>query len=169
MHVMMYYTDANAYANLPVWFNEGIASLVELYPNPDYQALLQNAFQSNSMIPLGNLCKVFPSDPHRALLAYAESASFMNFLFEKYDSAGFERMMALYAQGESCEQAIETGFRASLTSLEYQWQRQNFGRYSIQRTVEDLLPWLIVIIFVLAGPLILAINMFRHRTARVEL
>jgi len=169
MHVMMYYTDAHAYANLPVWFNEGLASLVELYPNPDYQALLQNAFQTNSLMPLEILCKVFPTDPHRALLAYAESASFMNFLFEKYDSAGFERLMALYAQGQSCEQAIAAGFSATLTSLENQWQRENFGRYSSQRAVEEMLPWLVLIFFVLAGPLILMINMFRHRTAKVDL
>jgi hypothetical protein len=64
---------------------------------------------------------------------------------------------------------IETGFDASLSSLENQWQRQNFTRNSMQTAVEDLLPWLLVILVVLAGPIILAINMFRHRTARVEL
>jgi Peptidase MA superfamily len=169
MHVMMYYTDGNAYANLPAWFNEGLASMAELYPNPDYQVLMQNAYQTNSLMPLGTLCKVFPTDPHKALLAYAESASFMNFLFEKYGSAGFESLIALYAQGQSCEQAIETSFNASLSSLENQWQRQNFVRNSMQTALEDLLPWLIVIIVVLAGPLILAISMFRHRAARVEL
>jgi hypothetical protein len=169
MHVMMSYTDGNAYANLPAWFNEGLASMAELYPNPDYQVLLQNAYQTNSLMPLKTLCKVFPTDSHKALLAYAESASFVNFLFEKYGSVGFEGLMALYAQGQSCEQAIETGFDASLSSLENQWQRQNFSRNSMQSAVEELLPWLLIMIIVLAGPIILAINMFRHRSARVEL
>ena len=169
MHVMMYYTDRNAYANLPAWFNEGLASMVELYPNPDYPVLLQNAYQTNSLMPIETLCKVFPTDSHKALLAYAESASFMNFLFEKNGHIGFEGLMALYAQGQSCEQAIETGFNASLSSLENQWQRQNFTRNSMQTAVEDLLPWLLVMIVVLAGPIILAIYMFRHRTASVEL
>ena len=169
MHVMMNYTDGNAYANLPAWFNEGLASLAELYPNPDYQVLLQNAYQTNSLMPLSSLCKVFPTDSHKALLAYAESASFMNFLFEKYGSVGFGGLMAMYAQGQSCEQAVETGFNASLFSLENQWQRQNFSRNSMQSAVEELLPWLLIMIIVLAGPIILAINMFRHRSARVEL
>jgi hypothetical protein len=169
MHVMMFYTDRNTYANLPAWLNEGLASLTELYPNPDYPVLLQNAYQTNSLIPLASLCKVFPSDSHQALLAYAESASFLNFLSEEYGNTGFERLMVLYAQGLGCEQAIETGFRASLSRLDSQWQRQSFAPNSIQTAVEDLLPWLILLIAVLAGPLILAISMIRHRTVRAEL
>lgn len=169
MHVMMFYTDGNAYANLPTWFNEGLASLAELYPNPDYPVLLQNAYQTNSLIPLQTLCNVFPSDSQQALLAYAQSASFLNFLSEEYGSIGFERLMALYAQGQGCEQAIETGFRTSLSRLESQWQRHTFAPNSIQSAAEDLLPWLILFIAILAGPFILAISMFRHRSARAEL
>lgn len=169
MHVMLYYTDGNAYTNLPAWFNEGLSSLAELYPNPDYPVLLQNAYQTNSLLPLETLCKVFPKDSHKALLAYAESASFMNFLFEKYGHVGFESLMALYAHGQSCDQAVETGFNASLSNLENQWQRQNFVRNSAQTALQDLLPWLMVILIVLAGPFILAINLFRHRAVRADL
>jgi hypothetical protein len=169
MHVIMFYTDGNAYTNLPAWFNEGLASLAELYPNPDYPVLLQNAYQTNSLIPLATLCKVFPSDSQQALLAYAESASFLNFLSEEYGSIGFERLMALYAQGQSCEQAIETGFRASLSRLESQWQRQTFAPNSIQTAAGDLLPWLIILVAILVGPIILVISMIRRRSARAEL
>jgi hypothetical protein len=118
---------------------------------------------------LATLCKVFPSDSQQALLAYAESASFLNFLSEEYGSIGFERLMALYAQGQSCEQAIETGFRASLSRLESQWQRQTFASNSFQTAAGDLLPWLILFVAILVGPFILVISMIRHRSARAEL
>lgn len=169
MHVMMYYTDKNAYANLPAWFIEGLASMAELYPNPDYPVLLQNAYQTNSLLPLKTLCEVIPNDSHQALLAYAESASFLNFLYGEYGSDGFARLMALYAQGQDCEQAIQTGFRANLSRLENQWQRQTFTPNSIQKAFAELLPWLFLLIAILVGPFILAFNIIRHRTARAEL
>jgi hypothetical protein len=74
MHVMMYYTDGNAYANLPAWFNEGLASMAELYPNPDYQVLLQNAYQTNSLMPLSTLQGFPKPNSHRHCIH--KSASF---------------------------------------------------------------------------------------------
>jgi hypothetical protein len=131
--------------------------------------LLQNAYQTNSLIPLQTLCEVFPSDPQQALLAYAQSASFLSYLSEEYGSIGFERLMALYAQGQGCEQAIETGFRTNLSRLESQWQRRTFAPNSLQSAAEDLLPWLLLFVAILAGPFILAISMIRRQSARTEL
>ncbi|MEE9189102.1 MAG: peptidase MA family metallohydrolase, partial [Anaerolineales bacterium] len=103
MHIALNYTDSHAYANLPAWFNEGLASLVELYPNPEYQVLIESAYESEELLALASLCQSFPNDPQGGFLAYAESASFTQFLYDQYGRPGLNRLMAAYASGMSCE------------------------------------------------------------------
>jgi len=67
MHILLYRYMLNGYKNLPSWLNEGLASLVELYPNSDYQVLLDKAVETDTLIPMATLCKPFPSDAATAL------------------------------------------------------------------------------------------------------
>jgi hypothetical protein len=168
MHVALSYTDSHAYANYPVWFNEGLASLVELYPNPDYPVLIDNAFEAGELLPISSLCEFFPSDTQLALLAYAESASFTRFLYDQFGKTGFNRMMAAYASGMNCEQGIEEALGSSLESLDESWRRTSFTSVTLGIAFQELLPWLILLLIVLAGPLILVVVMLRKRPARKE-
>ena len=168
MHVALNYTDSHAYSNFPVWFNEGLASLVELYPNPEYPILIENAYEAGELLPMGNLCQAFPSDPGQALLAYAQSASFTQFLFDQFGEPGFNRMMAAYASGLNCEQGIEEALGSSLASLEESWQRTSFTGVTLGIAFRELLPWLLLLLVVLAGPLILVGAVIRRRPARKD-
>ena len=60
-HVMLYRNVGDGYTALPVWLSEGIASLVELYPNPDYDQALKTASQNNSLVPIADLCQLVPA------------------------------------------------------------------------------------------------------------
>jgi hypothetical protein len=169
MHIALNYTDANAYANLPAWFNEGLASLAELYPNPEYQARIESAYDSGDLFPFTSLCQAFPNDSQDALLAYAQSASFTQFLYEQFGNPGFNRLMAAYAQGMNCERGIEQALGASLISLEGSWRGENFADQALTKAYQEFLPWIILLLVVLAGPLILALVVFRNRSARMDL
>jgi hypothetical protein len=169
MHIALNYTDSHAYANLPVWFNEGLASLAELYPNPEYQVLIESAFESEELLPLASLCQSFPNDPQGALLAYAESASFTQYLYGQYGQPGFNRLMAAYASGMSCERGIEEALGSNLTSLEGSWRRENFAGITLTKSVQEFLPWLILLLVVLAGPIILAVVVIRNKPERSDL
>ncbi len=169
MHIALNYTDAHAYTNLPTWFNEGLASLVELYPNPEYQVLVESAFESEELLPLATLCQSFPNDPQGALFAYAESASFTQFLFEQYGQPGFNRLMAAYASGMSCEQGIEEALGSDLASLETNWRRENFTNLTLVKSIQEYLPWLILLFVVLVGPIILLVTAIRNKPGRSEL
>lgn len=169
MHLMMAYTDANTYRNLPAWLNEGLASLAELYPNPDYPLVLQNAYQSGELIPMAALCKAIPADSGRALLAYAQSASFVRFLIDAYPGRALESLLAFYAQGQGCEEAIQAGLGASLAQLDARWQRQTFAAPSLRTAFAELLPWLLLLLLVLVGPAILMVRSLRRTPARSEL
>jgi hypothetical protein len=169
MHIALKYTDAHAYANLPTWFNEGLASLVELYPNPEHQVLVENAFESDNLLPLDGLCQSFPNDPQGILLAYAESASFTKFLFEQYGQPGFNRLLAAYASGMSCERGIEKALGSNLADLESNWRRENFASLTLTRSIQQFVPWLILLLVVLVGPIILLFSAIRNKSGRSEL
>lgn len=169
MHIALNYTDSHAYSNLPAWFNEGLASQVELYPNPEYQVLIERAFESDQLIPLASLCESFPNDPQRGLLAYAQSASFTRYLYEQFGQIGFNSLMAAYASGMSCERGVAEALGTTLTRLEASWLRENFTDLTIARTFEQYVPWLVLLLVILAGPIIVAVNVIRRRPTRTEL
>ena len=169
MHIALNYTDSHAYSNLPAWFNEGLASLVEFYPNPEYQILIESAFESEQLIPLASLCGSFPNDPQRGLLAYAQSASFTQYLYDQFGQPGLNRLMAVYASGMSCERGIEEAMGTDLAGLETSWRRENFTDLTIAKTYQEFIPWLVLLLVILSGPVILAILFVRRRPVRAEL
>lgn len=168
MHVALNYTDGHAYSNFPVWLNEGLASLVELYPNPEYATLTGNAFEAGELIPMAALCKSFPSDPQQALLAYAQSASFTQYLFDQFGKTGFNRLMAAYASGSNCEMGIQEALGSNLESLEENWRSSAFAGVTLGIAFREMLPWLLLLLAVIAVPLIMVGVVIRRRPARRE-
>jgi hypothetical protein len=157
-HIILYQTTLLGYKNLPIWFTEGIASLAELYPSPDYQIVLDSAVENNNLIPLPALCDSFPRDASGALLAYAQSASFTQYLRSAYGISGLQALMKAYANGLSCDQGAKIALGASLTQLERQWQRQELSTNIALTALTNLLPWLLVLLGALAAPLFLILR-----------
>lgn len=158
MHVMLYQTTGRGYDNLPAWYIEGLASISELYPNPDYAVLLENAYQNDGLIPIIALCNVFPRDASSALLAYAESASFTRYLFNRFGTPGLEELRQQYAAGLACENGAEQAFEVTLNRLEFQWQRETFTTQGLSNMFAELGPWVLILVAILAAPVVLVIR-----------
>jgi len=157
MHILLYQKVGERYRNLPVWFAEGLASMTELYPDPDYPLLLQTAQEGNSLISIQSLCDPFPQETSGALLAYAESTSFVRFLHGQYGSSGLEKLLRGYADGQDCERGVETAFGMTLSDLESRWHRDIFESKPILQEMGELAPWLVVFFLVLLIPLMVGI------------
>lgn len=137
-HLMLYQgLGAAGYANLPAWLDEGIASSVEVYSDPARNQLLNVAGGSGSLLPFFSLCESFPQDETLARLAYAQSASFVQFLLRRYNHAGFATLVDAYAQSGDCLNATQTAFGADLNQLDAQWRAETFGAPSPLEAV----PW----------------------------
>jgi hypothetical protein len=169
MHIALSFTDSHAYSNLPIWFNEGMASLVELFSNPHYQDLLGSAYEAGELIPISSLCYVFPSDSEKVLLAYAESESFTRFLYDRFGVDGLNRLMAAYASEMDCIQGIEVALGSDIAELEGNWRRTSFTRINWSRIMSDFLPWFILLLVILAGPIIILVGIIRRRPERMDL
>jgi hypothetical protein len=143
---------------------EGLASLAELNPNPDYQIVLEHAIQNDTLIPVASLCGSFPMDISGALLAYAEANSFTRFLYSQYGSSGLDKLVRNYADGLDCQRGVEVTFGGSLEEIEQHWLEETFSVNAFRKAIETLLPWFALFFVVVAIPLGLTLgNLLRWK------
>lgn len=154
MHVMLYRHVGPGYKNLPGWLREGMATMAEMYPNADYDRVLEEAVTNNVLIPLKDLCVSFPEDMPQAFLAYAESRSFTGFLSKTYGSSGLQNLAAAYADGMDCERGTERVFGVSLSNLEQKWRSSLRGENPLLPAFQNISPYLVLLCLVLIIPLI---------------
>jgi hypothetical protein len=121
-HILLAQKWGAAPAALPLWLEEGAAGSYEMGPRPEADRALREAADHGELIPMSTLCGVFPSEEGAALLAYAESKSFVSFLKEAYGPAALREGMAAYAGGADCERGMEAATGKTLTGLESDWK-----------------------------------------------
>ena len=174
MHIGLFEATNPGYQNLPTWLSEGLASQAELYPNPDYRVMLEYAVMNDSLLPMSNLCKSFPRDVSNALLAYAQSDSFTQYLYSTYGATGLEDLITNYANGLDCNNGARAALGKDLGQLERNWRREILNENVAAKAFTNFSPWLIFMIIVLVAPLSLALFGLRsskgkkHDLAAVE-
>lgn len=164
MHILLFQHLGTGYSNLPTWLNEGLASVAELYPNPDYIILLQGAQENQALLSISSLCNPFPRDASSAYLAYAESTSFTRFLYQKFGTSGLELLISAYSDGVNCERGVQTALGSSLSQLEKEWRQEVFQENIVYTAFSNLLPWLVLLIVILGVPLLLILKGLRSNT-----
>jgi hypothetical protein len=151
-HVMLYRSLGTGFNRLPTWLEEGIASMEELYPNPDYTRALEAASKNDSLLPLEDLCVSFPADSGRAYLAFAESQSFVRFLRDTYGNTGIVALTKAYADGLNCDLGATRAVGAPLNQLDARWRESVLGQNIAGVAVRNLLPYLIILGLTLIVP-----------------
>jgi hypothetical protein len=51
-----------------------------------------------------SLCQTFPAQPEQVLLGYAQSASFVGYIYDQYGKKGLDGLTAVYMNGLGCGQ-----------------------------------------------------------------
>ncbi len=149
MHILQYQAVGESYTNLPTWLVEGLASAVELYPNQEYQRALERAVRTDSLLPMVNLCAAFPRDLSSAILAYAQSTSFVRFLHQNYGSSSLQALLNAYKDGLGCEEGVRSVYGLSIAQLEGRWQEETLGRNLILAAWYNLRPYILVLLVIL--------------------
>jgi hypothetical protein len=167
-HVMLYRSLGDKYAKQPAWLLEGIASMVELYPNPDYAHALELASRNSSLLPLGDLCASFPADSGNAYLAYAQSQSFVTYIRGTYGTSGLGRLTDSYGDGFPCELGATDALGTPLSQLDSRWRESVLGQNVAGVAARNLLPFVLLMILVLIVPIWGAIDMLLKRRRRAN-
>jgi hypothetical protein len=150
-HLRLYQYLGDGYDNLPAWFDEGIASLAEAFPNSDYKFILAGGYENETLLPFRSLCESFPPNASDINLAYAQSDSFVRFIYQEYGSNGLQNLLDAYKQGHSCEKGPTEAFGITLTQLERLWYQDTFGEAQ-PFMANELLVWSIFCLIVLVTP-----------------
>jgi hypothetical protein len=163
MHVLLYQLTGPGYASLPAWLNEGLASAGEMFSNPEYQSWLEHAYHNGGLLPISSLCKTFPKDAPSALLAYAESQSFVSYLYNTFGKNGLQSLVAQYSNQVDCEKGAVSALGFSLVELEEGWRADRFGENLTRQAIINLLPWMVLLAAILIGPILLVLTYLRKR------
>jgi len=153
MHLLTYAAAGADYQRLPVWLTEGLASLAEITPNPDYKVAITQAEETHSLIPITSLCNAFPSEASGAFLAYAQSASFVQYLYQKFGSSVFPKLIKSYQNGLGCEEGVNAALGISLEQIDVRWQQERLGLDTGSLAIQNLAPYLVSGLVLICLPL----------------
>jgi len=165
MHIMLYQKYGSRYAFFPTWLSEGLASMAEANPDPDFRILLQDAVENNLLLPIESLCSGFRLEASLFYLSYAEAESFSRYLYDNYGASGMEDLLDHYADGVECTRAPQIVYGQSLSRLEGRWQQSLVGESNWLENLAPLVPWLAVMTAVMLVPFVLVVvNLVRARS-----
>lgn len=153
MHLLQYQVTGANFSRQPVWLIEGMASLAELYPNPEYSRVLQSTVDADELIPMGDLCAAFPADAGSAFRAYAQSESFVRFLHNAYGMSGIRSLMGYYHDGLGCAEGVQAAFGTPLSQLEHRWKLEALGVNAGGMAARRLSPYILLGLLLLAPAL----------------
>jgi hypothetical protein len=121
-HLLLYRATGPGYENVPRWFEEGLATLMEATRPPDQEQLVRDAIASLEAMPLSELCRTFPATEAHSGLAYAQSASVVGYIQTEYGNHALTEMIRAYADGADCDSGVRRVLDISLAELEDQWR-----------------------------------------------
>ena len=154
-HLLLHERMQSSYTRLPTWLSEGLATLQERQANPAYRFELEQALNANALLTMESLCASFPISENDALLAYAQSASFTQYLLDVYGMGGILQLLDAYQEGTTCTGGIQRIYQRSLSQLESEWKTLHLQVPTMWQRIRPILPWglilLLVIILILIG------------------
>lgn len=153
-HVMVYQIVGSGYNNMPVWLDEGIATTAELQPDPVYTDALNTAVKNEALLQLDSLCSTFSVDASRSILSYAQSASIVRYIQDRWGPAKIRDLLNAYHDGASCQGGVQRELNLSLAELQTAWESDVLRANPLNNLVRQLLPYLFIF-----GPVTLILSL----------
>ncbi len=143
-HVMIYQLVGAGYNNMPVWLDEGLATTAELQPDPIYTDALDTAVKNEALLPLDSLCSNFSVDASRSIISYAQSASIVQYIQDRWGPAKIHELLQAYHDGASCQGGVQRALNLSLAELQTAWESEVLRASPLSSLVRQLLPYLLI-------------------------
>ena len=151
-HIRLYLLLGENYANLPVWLNEGIATLSERYPG-DKSLVLTAALESSGLYAFEELCSSFPVDDAGVRVAYAQSESLVRYIYDRHGKLGLQTLVEAYGAGHSCKNGVLGSLGITLDDLEDDWYLYQFNQPApLTGPTAELVGWALLGVVVFLAP-----------------
>ncbi len=123
-------SDAVAAKTVPRWFNEGFAVLASGESSVKRLYTLWTATLSDSIMPLREVERGFPSDEVRAEIAYAQAVDLVRFMVRDQEEHRFRTLIEHLRNGNGLEASVRDSYGVELSALEYEWRQDIAKRYT---------------------------------------
>lgn len=122
-HIAIEHAIGEPPRNVPAWLHEGVATVVEsaVAERFSYGDIVEAAFEADRLISLRGLTGSFPVQSTGALLAYAQSNSFVRFIIDRWGESAITEILDAYRQGASQDSALRQAVGLGLNALEAEW------------------------------------------------
>ena len=120
-HLVVYQAAGGKGNQVPMWLHEGLAVRNEPRPDPTFAIALDEAIAKGTLAPLASLCAAFPADEAGAIQAYAQSASIVRYLQNRFGNQRLKELLAAYGDGADCDGGVQRVLNLSLVELEAAW------------------------------------------------
>lgn len=151
VHLLEHSLTNGNYDFVPSWLLEGLAASAEFALTPDSSVDLQESYQSGYLIPISQLCNSFPPGAQQSALAYAESASILDYLTRTYGVEKIVSMVSTSQYGITCSDLSAQVLGKDLDTIEAEWLSATFGQKSKEFSWMDYWPVLFIVPVVLIG------------------
>ncbi|MCX6054802.1 MAG: peptidase MA family metallohydrolase [Chloroflexi bacterium] len=141
MHILEYQITGDQIKNSPEWLNEGLASYSELYPDPDQERILNEAFSQKTLLSFESLCSGFSQDAKTASISYAQSSAFIKYIYGKYGAEVFPKLLENSRSGLTCSNAVQAVFQIPLAQLQKDWEQAQFSQPNATSSFEQTIPY----------------------------
>lgn len=123
-HQVLYQATRNPFNGPPAWLEEGLATLSQGTGQAELWAQLQGAAAEGRLDRLRSLNGQFPYDANAARLAYAQSLSVVQYVIDTYGESGLSRLIAVFREGVTYDEAVERALGVTLDDLDEAWRLQ---------------------------------------------
>ncbi len=150
-------------ANVPRWFNEGIAMyFADDWGYSNYWTIL-TAVVGGALLPLYTIADEFPERAYKAHIAYSESYSIIDFIVKRYSKEALRECIRELAEGRPFDEALASSTGASIEWIESRWLKELKKRYRWYSVISSFsILWVGAVIILLA-----AYIMKKIRTRRI--
>lgn len=111
----------NPYHFPPRWLNEGLAVWLSQGYDASDRATVDRAAANGTIIPLEGLAGLFPTRRDRFSLAYAESASAVDFFIRTHGQDTLATLITSYADGVTDDEAFEAAIGMDMAAFDDAW------------------------------------------------
>lgn len=115
---------------VPRWFNEGFAVLASGETSYVRLQTLWTATVSDTLLPLAQMERTFPSSESQVDIAYAQAADVVRFLVRREEKHRFRGLISHLRDGESMDRALLNSYGEETATLESEWREDVAKRYT---------------------------------------
>jgi hypothetical protein len=115
-HVVFYDATHNPFHEPAKWFNEGLAVWSEQQSASGQRATVEGAAGSG-LLAFEGIAESFPISPTAAGLSYAEGASMVQMIIDRYGRGAIADIIAAFRSGAGDDEALQAGTKVTAAKL----------------------------------------------------